>query len=242
LHAAADVASAAEHRDAEPLTEHAGDVAARAEYLRTLQPGEERVPVEEHIRSVQLSINARGKPELVTPVGGVAIFGGVAGLIILGPLGAVVSAAAFAYAATRPGPVGDVSRRVGEVTSGVVSVAQRVGEEHRVQERFVSAFESTVETGRRASRKAQAFSERHQVPSRVVAAGSVVKQHAATATTTVTAMAERHRVSERVGTAAVATIGTVRKSVGTIDTKLGMSHAVRNWWGKPMLAAAPRSR
>ena len=27
-----------------------------------------KVPVEEHIRSVQLSINARGKPELVTPV------------------------------------------------------------------------------------------------------------------------------------------------------------------------------
>jgi hypothetical protein len=76
----------------------------------------------------------------------------------------------------------------------------------------------------------------------VVAAGNAVKQHAATATTTVSSLAERHRVGERVGTAAHATIGTVRKSVGTIDGKLGVSDAVRNWWSKPMLMAPPRSR
>ena len=52
---------------------------------------------------------------------GAAVLGGVAGMVVLGPLGAVAGAGVLAYAATREDKVGETARSGGEVSQPSIS-------------------------------------------------------------------------------------------------------------------------
>ena len=52
---------------------------------------------------------------------GAAVLGGVAGMVVLGPLGAVAGAGVLAYAATREDKVGETARSGGEVSQSLIS-------------------------------------------------------------------------------------------------------------------------
>lgn len=239
---AEDAARLMEHRDAEALTAHRADVQKRAEYLRTQAPtwpGGDVVPVEQHIQSVHLTIGAGWRGGLVTPSGGAALLGGAVGFLTLGPLGAVVSAAAFAYAATRPGPVGNVSRKVGgglgAVAATAAAAAAKVGEDTlggKGGAVLATSVGACMQTGKVVSRRVQDFGERHQVSTRVVRAGTSLASATSAGLAQAREFNEKHRVTDRVTQGALSAAANVRSRAATFDEKHRVAEKVGGWLRK----------
>ena len=87
---------------------------------------------------------------------GAAVVGGVAGLVVAGPLiGVVGSVAAGALAATK-GPGGNLSRAAGEVVVSATERAQKLNEQHHIVQHSKEAAGKVVEG-------AKAIDEKHNV-------------------------------------------------------------------------------
>ena len=63
-------------------------------------------------------------------VAGAAVAGGVAGMVLMGPLTAVVAAGGAAYAATRKDGVGEVAQATGKAAVAVGDKAAEIDREH----------------------------------------------------------------------------------------------------------------
>ena len=61
---------------------------------------------------------------------GAAVLGGVAGLVVLGPVGAVAGAGALAFAASRDDKVGEVAKSGGEAVVKAANKAKEIDDKH----------------------------------------------------------------------------------------------------------------
>jgi hypothetical protein len=100
-----------------------------------------------------------------------AALGGVAGLVLLGPLTAVAAAGAAAYATTRSDEVGDAARTASKVAIDGVAAAKSFDSEHNISGRAVSAAKA-------AAAKAKELDEKHNLVGRAKAAGAAAVQSA----------------------------------------------------------------
>lgn len=159
---AIELAQASHLADVPALTQHARELEERASYLRGLG-GAPAVPVEQHVRQVQLRMRspAAGVAE---PEGGAAepqtlaaaaAVGALGGAITLGMLagapitGALAGAAGLGYAALQPNGVGDATRGVGEKAAAAVgsaaSKAREVDQQYGVSEKAAAGAQRVSE-------------------------------------------------------------------------------------------------
>jgi len=83
-------------------------------------------------------------------VGGAAIAGGVAGLVIVGPLIGIVGAAAAAgLAISNTGTAGDVARASGDVVASAGDRARSLDNKHGIVDKTKNAASVTAERARR---------------------------------------------------------------------------------------------
>ena len=105
-------------------------------------------------------------------MGGAAAIGGMAGLIVLGPIGGLLGAGGGAVAATTKGKTGDTTRAVGDVVASAGDRLKRFSSQHHVKEKSSKGV-STV------SKSVKSFEDKHNVKERasktLVAAGKSLK-------------------------------------------------------------------
>lgn len=221
------VSSAApEHAADQPLlAKHREQILLRIRHLKSLHGEPSTVRVEDHIKTIQLGMQAMETVQKLqehgerasqvaherggtTAVAGATGVGAVAGLVALGPLGALAGAALGIYAATRQDGVGDTARSVGQQGAAVAHGAAEFNREHKVVERTVDGLST-------AARAAQKVNEEHHVTDRVVEAGTA-------AVGTVQQVNREYRVSERV----VGGIGAALTKAGEIDREHRVSQKI----------------
>ena len=119
-------------------------------------------------------------------MGGAAAIGGMAGLIVLGPIGGLLGAGGGAVAATTKGKTGATTRAVGDVVASAGERLKRFSSQHHVHEKSSKGV-STV------SKSVQSFEDKHHVKERaaktLVAAGQNWKS-----------FDQKHRVTEKTST------------------------------------------
>jgi len=93
-------------------------------------------------------------------IAGAAVAGGVAGLVLLGPLTAVVAAGGAAYAATRKDDVGAAAQATGKATVAVGDKAVEFDKQHDISGKAKKAAAD-------AARAASEFNEKHDVGGKV---------------------------------------------------------------------------
>ena len=114
---------------------------------------------------------------------GAAAVGGVAGLVLVGPLVGLAAGAGAAVAATTSGKAGDVARSSGNLACAVGGRAKKIDKDYRVSEQTKSFAVST-------GKKAKEFDEKHQVVAKSKSAASSVAKSASE-------FNEKHRVTEK---------------------------------------------
>lgn len=119
-------------------------------------------------------------------VGGAAAMGGMAGLLVFGPLGGLLGAGGGAVAATTHGKTGATTRAVGDVVASAGERLQRFSRQHRVPEQSSKGMSSM-------SKSVQSFEDTHHVKERaaktLVAAGKSWKS-----------FDQKHSVTEKTST------------------------------------------
>lgn len=93
-------------------------------------------------------------------LGGAAVVGGLAGLVIAGPILGVAAGVGAAALATTKGAGGDVARASGDVAVATGERAKKIDEKYQVADKTKHAVNGTVE-------KAKQFNEKHQVTDKV---------------------------------------------------------------------------
>ena len=84
--------------------------------------------------------NTREKRHTGRQVGGAAVAGGIAGLVLIGPMVGVVAAGCAAVAATTKGVGGDVARSTGEAVSSAGDRLKKIDQKHHVVEKTSKGF------------------------------------------------------------------------------------------------------
>eukprot|EP00747_Dinoflagellata_sp_TGD_P003162 gnl/TRDRNA2_/TRDRNA2_107212_c1_seq1.p1 gnl/TRDRNA2_/TRDRNA2_107212_c1~~gnl/TRDRNA2_/TRDRNA2_107212_c1_seq1.p1 ORF type:complete len:277 (+),score=79.84 gnl/TRDRNA2_/TRDRNA2_107212_c1_seq1:83-913(+) len=195
------------HADKPVLKLHAEEVASRAAYLEGLDGASDTVlPLEEHIHSVQLTIGMSESAEAAAAaagdsedgdgrkhvMGAAAAIGGVAGLVLFGPVGALALAAGSAYATTREDKLGHGARKVGGAGLEVVTQAQKFDEEHRISQRVLDTTQKTRES---ISCQASALDAKYAIRERLTLGASQTQQ-------AFSSLDEKHKVSEKLKSSA----------------------------------------
>lgn len=137
------------HADDHPkLVQHRQEVIDRINHLKEVSRGKPAVPVEDHIKAVQLGMQATqaassaiGVAGGVKTLGAVAVMGAGAGLLVLGSTvglaaGAIGGAAGAAYCATRQDKVGDAARSAGGVAVNAAGKAKEINEKHQITDQI----------------------------------------------------------------------------------------------------------
>ena len=114
---------------------------------------------------------------------GAAAVGGVAGLVLVGPIVGLAAGAGAAVIASQPGKAGDVARSSGNLACAVGSRAKQMDQDYRVSENTKSFAVST-------GKKAKEFDDKHQVVAKSKSAASSISKSAIE-------FNEKHRVSEK---------------------------------------------
>ena len=89
-------------------------------------------------------------------IGGAAVAGGLAGLVIAGPVGLVAAGAGAAYVATTDSKAGDVARASGDVVASAGDRVKDLSQKHQVKEKASTGLQ-------KVGAKAREFDEKHQV-------------------------------------------------------------------------------
>eukprot|EP01083_Nonionella_stella_P202983 741019_1 len=89
-------------------------------------------------------------------IGGAAVVGGVAGLVIAGPILGIVGAVGAGVLATQSNKAGDVARASGEFVVAAGDRAKKIDEEHHIVDKTKSATKSALESAKK-------FDEKHHV-------------------------------------------------------------------------------
>jgi len=87
---------------------------------------------------------------------GAGVAGAVTGLVLAGPVGAVVAGGVAVAAATRRDEIGDVARAAGKTTIKAYEKVKEVNEEHKVTQKVCAATNSAI-------RKAREIDEEYKV-------------------------------------------------------------------------------
>lgn len=147
LEASVKTADIAHQADKPHLVQHLYELKARMKYLKGLHGNPPSIPVEEHIKPVQLAMTqdvsnttqaSNSKLKTVAACAGV----GAAGAFVLlggwvGTIPAVVGGAAVAgYAATRQDGVGEAARTVGGGVIAAGDRAQELNEKHHITDKM----------------------------------------------------------------------------------------------------------
>lgn len=161
------------HPDAATLERHRGQLLDRAAYLEhPLGGAAARRPIEDHIQTVQLSMNSTNRGSVSSEEGGggkviaaAAGIGAVGGLILLGPivgssLGIVAGAAAVGYASTRDDKVGNVARSAASTASDGVMATKKFNDDHNISGKAVAL-------GQNAWTRAKEVNEKHDITGKV---------------------------------------------------------------------------
>lgn len=165
LASAIDAATPAHSGDRPKLVQHRKEVSDRISHLKGLRGGAPTIPVEDHIKAVQLGMQATSAASsAASSAGGVktlaaaAALGAAGGFVILGgtigcTLAAVGGAAAAGYAATRQDKVGEAARGAGNMALAGVDKAKKLNEEHKVGEKIADAGSKAVAAAKSADEK-----------------------------------------------------------------------------------------
>uniref|UniRef100_A0A7S3XJN7 Uncharacterized protein n=1 Tax=Oxyrrhis marina TaxID=2969 RepID=A0A7S3XJN7_OXYMA len=184
------------HQDFAALTTHEEQLELRAEYCRNNPSGIPAVPLEEMIKGIQLSMPApadaaapQGSSDMRS-VGGAAAVGGIAGLILMGPITGVALAGGAAYAATRRDSFGNAARGAGNAAAVGFDKAKEVSSKYGVTDKISSGVQSGVA-------KAKELDQKHKVSEQVQKGVSTAAQKAA-------AFNQEHKVTEKASAALMA--------------------------------------
>mmetsp|Transcript_28704 Transcript_28704/g.63273 ORF Transcript_28704/g.63273 Transcript_28704/m.63273 type:complete len:257 (-) Transcript_28704:233-1003(-) len=183
------------HQDFAALTAHEEQLELRAEYCRNNPAGIPAIPLEEMIQGIQLSMPA---PDAAAPqggsdmrtVGGAAAVGGIAGLILMGPITGVALAGGAAYAATRRDSFGNAARGAGNAAAVGFDKAKEVNTKYGVTDKISSGVQSGVA-------KAKELDQKHKVSEQVQKGVNTAAQKA-------TAFNQEHKVTEKASAALMA--------------------------------------
>mmetsp|Transcript_98921 Transcript_98921/g.308250 ORF Transcript_98921/g.308250 Transcript_98921/m.308250 type:complete len:246 (-) Transcript_98921:182-919(-) len=140
------------HPDGRVLERHAREVLARVEYLEGLDGCVARVPLEEHILCVQLTLGSApsgpcafgGEGAATKVMGAAAAISGATGLLVLGPLSGAALGVAAALASRREDQAGCMARSVGNAGLQLYCKARAVDREHRISDRVASVGGSVM--------------------------------------------------------------------------------------------------
>mmetsp|Transcript_3464 Transcript_3464/g.6324 ORF Transcript_3464/g.6324 Transcript_3464/m.6324 type:complete len:203 (-) Transcript_3464:178-786(-) len=100
-------------------------------------------------------------------MGGAAAVGGIAGMMVLGPIGLVAAAAGSAYLATRNGIGGGAARASGDAVVAVGSRTRQFSQNHSIHEKTKAVAGSVTN-------KAKEINEQHHVVGKTKAATSSI--------------------------------------------------------------------
>jgi len=89
-------------------------------------------------------------------IGGAAVVGGVAGLVIAGPILGLVGAVGAGVLATQSNKAGDVARASGDVVVAAGDRAKKIDKKHHVVDKTKNATKSALQSAKK-------FDEKHQV-------------------------------------------------------------------------------
>ena len=103
--------------------------------------------------NISLSNNSNSRTR---EVGGAAVIGTAAGLVIAGPIVGVAAGGAAAYAATSNGTIGNAARQSGETISSAGDKAKEINKKHEITKKSMKMAKSAVQSAKR-------FDEKHQV-------------------------------------------------------------------------------
>lgn len=162
------------HPDRGALAQHAETVSFRADYLESHGNTPDRLPLEAHIRAVQLTIGvpAKALESMAAKCQGTpgphsawketkvmraaAVISGATGLLALGPMSGIALGAATAYATTREDKAGSAARKVGAVGVELFHQAKTLNRDHNISQRMVSVTAQTPQV-------ISSFNKKHRV-------------------------------------------------------------------------------
>lgn len=116
-------------------------------------------------------------------IGGAAIAGGVAGLVLAGPVLAVAAGAGAAYAATSNSKAGDVARASGNAVASAGDRVKQWDQQHGIMQKTSNGL-------KKAGAKAKEFDEKHGIMEKT-------KNGAKAAGTRLKEFDQKHRVVEK---------------------------------------------
>jgi len=175
-------AAAAGHMDDQPkLVQHRKQVHDRIEHLSSLGGHSATIPVEKHIKPVELSMKHTGtvgQPGSSTVGDGTdrktlavyAAVGAGAGFLVLGSTLAIVGGAAGgAYLATRQGNAGEVAEKITEAGNKALAAANSTDEKLGLTDKFTKGIDVVVQKGKE-------IDEKHNLSDKVAKSVDVVIQ------------------------------------------------------------------
>mmetsp|Transcript_85630 Transcript_85630/g.239174 ORF Transcript_85630/g.239174 Transcript_85630/m.239174 type:complete len:283 (-) Transcript_85630:109-957(-) len=151
------------HADDHPkLVQHRKEVLDRIQHLRSLKGAPSTISVEEHIKAVQLGMQASAvakdgvaKGAGVKTLAACAAIGAAGGFLVLGSIplvpasaAAVAGAAGVGYCATRSDRIGGAARGMGGVVVAGAEKVVEINKEHRISEKVVGASKKAVDRAR----------------------------------------------------------------------------------------------
>mmetsp|Transcript_18042 Transcript_18042/g.49125 ORF Transcript_18042/g.49125 Transcript_18042/m.49125 type:complete len:133 (-) Transcript_18042:77-475(-) len=104
-----------------------------------LAPYEEEYHVEEALQATAPQEVKDNQNSLNRAMGGAAVVGGVAGLVLMGPVVGLVAAAGGAALATTKGKAGDVTRATGEAVASAGGRLKELDKKHKISDKAAKA-------------------------------------------------------------------------------------------------------
>ena len=116
-------------------------------------------------------------------LGGAAVVGGVAGVVLAGPLVGIAAAGGLAYASTKRGTAGDLCRSTGQAVSDVGQEVKEFNEDHKITEQAWSGLQTGVQS-------VQQFEQQHRW-------GEQTKNAAGTAWSSARDLEQEHELGDK---------------------------------------------
>lgn len=182
--AIAITSSGGDHAEDHPkLVQHRDEVRTRITYLRGLAGKAPTIPVEEQIKAVQIGMqaassaaSAAGQAGGVKTLAACAALGAGAGLMMLGPVGAVAGAVGAGYVATRQDKAGEVARSAGGLGVAAVTKAKEINDQHQISTKVVEAGKHGFAAAKEADTKYGVTTKISSAASTAMAKGREIEQ------------------------------------------------------------------
>ncbi len=134
-------------------------------------------------------------------IGAAAIAGGVAGLVVAGPLVGLAGAAGAGILATQKGTAGEVARASGDVVIAAGDRAKKMDKKHHIVDKTKKATKDLVEKGKQ-------LDEKHHIKDKTKkAAGNLVKR--------TKEFEQKHQIGEKTGKGLKTGLGFISNKLKT---------------------------